>query len=921
MHRNWTYRLILTSGLVASLAHAQQSCVNGIRVDGTITDPTGAVVPGAQIQASNGEKATSDPVGHYVLPCVPSGTATVAVQAQGFEGKSQTILIQPGRVTHANFQLALAAVQEDVQVNGDTGSDNGRGVGTTVLNTRQVQQLADDPDDFLTQLQALAASGGGPPESALVVVDGFQNGSVMPPKSAIASIRINPDLFSAEYESPPWSGGRIEITTKPGAESWHGALFYTDSEGVFNATDPFSITATPAGKRRYGFELSGPVIAKKVDFALGLEKRDINEFNVVNATTLDSIGNPTPFQQTVEAPQRLWIASARGDWQVSPKDVATLSFAAHVNNQGNLGVGGLTLPEAGYSSLLSEYDLRFTNVQTLSATLLHETRIGYTWKRTEQSPNSTAPALQVAGYFTGGGSTSQNLNNRERDLEIDDDVMGTHGKHSWKTGAQSLAIFVHDYDPDTFNGAFVFGGGSAPVLDANNNPTGQTASITPIEQYRRALDNLAGGNPTTYQLTSGTPLIPLIQWRVGLFAQDDIKLSPRLSVSASLRYQFQTTPSSFANFSPRAGLSLALDKKSTWVLHIRGGLFASANDPTYASTVYRLNGIRQQQTTIYSPSFSTPLTSVAGSIQVGTVWQFPHSVEQSPNAGADLRLEHEFRHHWNAQADLTFGNNWDQIRERNINAPMVASSTGIAPNPTTALLTPRPFAPNRNILQYENSGHTQGTMLIFSLQQNSYKWFNFNFNYLHMNTVKSDGGLGAATPQSSYSEKGENSRIDWYAPNVVSLFGTVFLPGKLQLSEQFHARSGRPYNITTGTDNNGDGSFNDRPAYAAASASGAGVYLTRFGLLTTNTVNGNVPRNLGNMPAVAYLDLNLSRTFQLNPKDKDHLRTVAFNARSANVLNHTNVTAVNTILSSSTVGQPVAADTARRLELGVRFSF
>jgi hypothetical protein len=37
MHRNWTYRLILTSGLVASLAHAQQSCVNGIRVDGTIT--------------------------------------------------------------------------------------------------------------------------------------------------------------------------------------------------------------------------------------------------------------------------------------------------------------------------------------------------------------------------------------------------------------------------------------------------------------------------------------------------------------------------------------------------------------------------------------------------------------------------------------------------------------------------------------------------------------------------------------------------------------------------------------------------------------------------------------------------------------------------------------------------------------------
>src|SRR5258708_40284618 len=65
MHRNWTYRLILTGGLVASLAHAQQSCGNGIRVDGTIADPTGAVIPGAQVRATTGETATTDTAGHY----------------------------------------------------------------------------------------------------------------------------------------------------------------------------------------------------------------------------------------------------------------------------------------------------------------------------------------------------------------------------------------------------------------------------------------------------------------------------------------------------------------------------------------------------------------------------------------------------------------------------------------------------------------------------------------------------------------------------------------------------------------------------------------------------------------------------------------------------------------------------------------
>jgi len=74
------------------------------------------------------------------------------------------------------------------------------------------------------------------------------------------------------------------------------------------------------------------------------------------------------------------------------------------------------------------------------------------------------------------------------------------------------------------------------------------------------------------------------------------------------------------------------------------------------------------------------------------------------------------------------------------------------------------------------------------------------------------------------------------------------------------------------------------------------------------------------MPGTVHLDTNLSRSFRL-PGSKDHPRTFTFNARSANLLNHTNVTAVNTILSSGAVGRPVTADTARRIELGVRFVF
>ena len=206
--------------------------------------------------------------------------------------------------------LAILTVTTNVEVRDDaSGMDSDNGTGATVLDRKEVQMLADDPDDFLRQLQVLASEAGGDPTSAIITVNGFQNASALPPKSAIASIRVNPDLFSSEYQWAPFGGGLIEIFTKPGADSFHGALFLTDSDGVFNATDPFSVTATPASKQRCGFELSGPIISRNSGFALALEKRDIDEFNVVDAVTLDANGNQTGSQQTIAAPQRLWIAS------------------------------------------------------------------------------------------------------------------------------------------------------------------------------------------------------------------------------------------------------------------------------------------------------------------------------------------------------------------------------------------------------------------------------------------------------------------------------------------------------------------------------------------------------------------------------------------------------------------------------------
>ncbi len=889
-----------------------QQCAGG-RVEGTLFDPSRAAVANAEVslQAPSAlpVRVRSDEQGRFVFRCVPAARYAVQVRAPGFRSPLTHVQVHAGASEHVDLHLALAAVETTIEVGEDaTSLDTDHGAGTHTLTGKDVQELADDPDDLKRQLQVLAAASGGAPGQAIITVDGFLNASQLPPKSSIASIRVNPDMFSSEYEEPPYRGGRIEIYTKPGLDLLHGAVFYTDSDPSLNANDPYSVTGTPAAKRRYGFELSGPIVRRKSDFALALEKRDIDEFNVVNALVLSPAGTPAALHQSVPAPQQLWIASARGDWQWSPRNVATATYSINLSSVANQGVGGLSLQESGFSTTASEQDLRLTNIATLSPSLLHQTRIGYTWKDTSETPNSSAPSLQVAGAFIGGGATSQALNDRERDLEVDDDLLRTRGAHTIKLGVEALGIFVHATDPDTFNGAFLFGGG---IVAPNLNASG-TGVIDGLEQYRRTLAGLPGGTPTTYQLTSGNALVPFTQWRLAMYAQDTFKLSARLTLSAGLRYALETSPSSFANFAPRLGLAWSPDKKQKWVIHLRAGLFSSPVTQATSLDAYRLNGSRQVEQLIYAPSYRSPRTPVDGSLSVATVHSFAAHAGETPSAQAQAGLERDLPHHWHVQGNVFYAESWDSLRSRNINAPLPAAATA------DPLHAPRPGPANTNIFEYQQTGNLHGTVTFVGVDQHSYKRFGVFVGYLHFHLL-TDADTSGQFPQSSYSDHGEMARASWESTHRIFAIGQINLPYKASFSTQFDAASGVPYNVITGTDNNGDGVFNDRPSFA--SAAGEGVYATRFGLLSSTAANGTLPRNTGTLPSNVHLDVDLSRAFAVGKGTGDRHPSVTLNARSANLLNHTNVVAVGTVLGSPTFSQPLAAETARRLELGARFTF
>lgn len=903
-------RLVLVCGVCLLLsplllAGEPQSACSGSSVIGTVEDQTGALIPSANVQMDGVEAARSDAKGEFRLSCVPFGKHRLHVSANSFASSDVVLRVNSGHSdTKVTIHLGLEIVEQAVNATDPDSILNDSSDGSKILSQDQMKGLADDPDELRRQLQTLAALGNL--QNVTFSVNGFQDNATLPPKEAIASIHLNPDLFSAEYGQPLYVGSRVEIFTKPGGTRLHGSLFFNTSEPFLNARDPYSPSKAALGRRQYGFSATGPIHAPKSSYSLNLERRDINNFAVVNATTLDSSLNPIETRANVPITQHLWVGSARLDAQLSKTTFATVSYSANVNSLENVGAGGLTLQEASYDSTQAEHALRLTASTTLSPHILHESRIGLTFQNENDAPHSTLPSLNVAGFFVAGGSSTGIAANREKRLEINDDLLVDYKIHSLKMGVVATTFFENQTALTNFNGVYTFGGREALPLDGNGCPTSTNPIfIDGLEQYRRTLLGYQGGTATSYQVAAGTPHLKYTLLQAALYLQDRWKVRPNLVLMPGMRYTFQTDPGTFGNFAPRFGFSWnPHPSKKTLLVTGHIGLFASTIDSAVAAQAFRFNLNRQTSSILYS----VPLSGSGGSQPILTRYQSAPHLNQSLNWQAQLGLQYEFPGHWVAEVNGYYTRGWNTLRLRNINSPSNGDPYG-----------PRPFAVNINEQQFQQTGRFSGDFQYLRVEQNSLKRLQLFLGYFR-SSVRSNADTPSTEPQSAYSDFGEYARPSWQATHNSFGVVTVHLPEQLLLSSIFGASSGQPFNLLTGSDNNGDGVFNDRPQYAIPGASGA--IQTRYGDLTNSGGSGWVPRNAGTLPWKVHLDLNLQRAFVLNPKaPRDLQKTLSLNIRSTNILNHTNVTAVGNVLGSSIFGIPYQAEAGRRVEVGINAHF
>lgn len=883
-------------------------------LQGEVQDEHGARIVGAKITLSSANGKSSDAIsdGQGRFRFAPaSGEYTLRAVANGFAAVEQKIVLRDGEIP-ARLSITLYPTLSDtvsVEVEAvRVALDAQRAAGTQVLTARELEALPDDPDQLNEQLQNLATSAGAAPGQAIVTVDGFLSGTRLPPKSAIREVRINPNIYSAEYDTPPFRGGRIEITTKPGAGALHGAGFFHFNGTALNARDPFAPTRASINTRRYGFQLGGPIAKQRAGFLLDFERRAIDEAATVNALILDEARQPLALRANVPTPKQLLIGSARADWQVNQRHTLVLRYDASANRLDNEGVGGFNLPERAYNLRQSEHSLRFSATAIFSPRLLNEFRAGLTLGDVTQRAASSAPVINVVGAFIAGGATPQFVTREERRIELADNLIFGAGKHTLKLGAQIFHKRSGDARLENPHGTFVFGGGAVPAGVAAQG------YISGLEQYRRALLALPGGTPTRFDLTRGAPSAAVNQWLLAGFAQDEWQWRKNLSLSLGLRYEAQTAPVDRVSLAPRLGIAYTPDKKQLWVLRARTGFFYDRIAEALTLETLRLDGTRQQQLLLDAPSFPDALAGGSGNRFIPTVRRFDDGLRPPASLQTRVELERQLPRGWRVSLSHSWTRGWAQLRSRNLNAPLVDASHS---DPLTA---PRPFGDAINRLQFESSGQIAGRVLFVGVNQPVNKRFNIFSGYLNFD-FRTDADTPFLLPQSSYSLRGEWARPLWQARHRAFVTMILNLPRQTRASFSLNAASGTPFNLTTGRDNNGDGNFNDRPSLSEAA--NARALLTPFGALDAAAVNGTLPRNAGTNPATATLDLNLTRTFGFGKAGTDGERRfrLTLNARASNLLNRTNPLGLNGVLSSPFFNRANATGPARRVELGLRFNF
>jgi hypothetical protein len=390
--------------------------------------------------------------------------------------------------------------------------------------------------------------------------------------------------------------------------------------------------------------------------------------------------------------------------------------------------------------------------------------------------------------------------------------------------------------------------------------------------------------------------------------QDDWHPSGNVTLSYGLRHDLQQQSRSWWAFAPRGGLAWTPSARHT--LRVAGGVFYSRIPADVALDVLRYDGIQVREYVVDRPGFFSTIPATVENI--GT--SLP-TVRVSDELDTPRTLAGSASYEWQISKSLfgsisyTYRRGSHLLRTLNINEP--DSVTGIRPRPDAG-----------PVLQFASTGRSTTEEISATLRR-SFTGISLFATYTRgLSRSDTDGPYSmaahSATLQGEFARAGDDQRHRGIAGSVVSL------PGDVSVSALLTASSGRPFNITTGRDDNGDLLFVDRPAMAVAGD--AGVLVTRFGTFDLSRSAGQpmIDRNTGRGPSYFGLNVGVGKKFLLGastPSVGGAKPYLIVSASAENITNRVNYADFNGVVTSPLFGTANRALPPRRIELAARIGF
>ncbi len=942
-----------------SISFASFGAQNRAELRGTVTDEAGGLMPAVSVTLENpgGEKITTqtDELGRYRFANLAPGPYTMKIELESFAPFSQQVDLSNNQTATVDASLKVF-ISEEIEVNDEEAGISAEpesNLSAIVLTETDLEALPDDPDELLETLRAMAGATGGNDEAS-VYVDGFRESGDIPPKEAILRVRLNTNPFSAEFNEPGHS--RIEIITKPGSDAFHGGFRFNFNDESLNARNAFAPSRAPLQTRNYSGHLSGPIIGNRWGFFLSLDRREQDENEVVNATILNPATlEPDVFVDTVLTPTRSTGFSLRTDYLLNPKNTLGVRYRYSKREQLNEGLsGGFDLPERAYNRSSSNSSLRVYLTTIASERAVNEFRLQLSRRASQTRAITDAPALIVLDAFSSGGNQSSLFaDNTSREVELSNNLTYTYGKHAFKFGLRAEGESNEILNQANFGGTFTFGtdverdSAGIPVLDAGGNQI----PISALELYRRVLAGEPGYRPSQFLIARGDPFVSVRQWEMGWFAQDDWRISKRMTLSYGLRHEFQTNLEDKLNLAPRFGIAWQPDGKGKSTLRFGAGIFYDYIDDGITLDALRLDGFRQQQFVIQQPGFFPGIPDLLeGAVRRQPTIRVKGEHLNSPySIISTASYERLLPANIFASAGYTWTRGVHLLRTRNVNAPLFVGEEQIPV---------KPLSDEGPVLEFESTG----------LSTRHEFWVGFRTNISRVNlfgrytlsSTHSNTDSAYQTPANSYDLGPEWGRSSRDARHQLFIGGSISLPWDLRVAPYINANSGRPFNITTGRDNNQDTLFSDRPAFASPGDPDAVV--TRFGVFNPNPQPGDqiIPRNFGQGPGSVSVNLNISKTFGFGPQrgfsargavnqqvqqarinrrlsrmgrggrgrggrggggDSRQKYSLTLSLNTRNLFNTVNLAGFNGVLTSPFFGTANRAQASRRIEASLSFRF